>query len=230
MPQILLYLTLAFSATTTLMGLLLLLGVGRKPPQSPLAQAADAIAATVRTEADRSRTDSAEQARGIRQEVGVAIQRFQDSFTQRLEAGIEGVRQPVTEIGQKLDADIAKMGLEAGQGREALRATIETKLDAYGDRQMNAARDLRTELVDSFARTTATVSQTMKDLGTHQQERLEKVAAELAGMSERQGTAQEALRQAVESRLDAIRQENAAKLDEMRQTWTKSCRRLWTSA
>ncbi|MEI9990737.1 MAG: DNA recombination protein RmuC [Rhizomicrobium sp.] len=218
MPEILPYLTLGFSVVAALFALLVLLGFGRKPGGGEASNGAEALANTVRTEADRSRADGAEQARGIRQEVGEAIRRFQDSLAQRLDAGIEAVRMPVAEIGQKLDADIAKMGQDAAQGREVLRTTIEGKLDAFGDRQMNAARDLRTDLIDSFARTTAVLSTTTKDLGTQQQERLDKVAAELAGMSERQATAQEVLRTAVEGRLDAIRQENAAKLDEMRQT------------
>ena len=40
----------------------------------------------------------------------------------------------------------------------------------------------------------------------------------ISGLSEKLEKGQELLRAAVESRLDAIRQENATKLDEMRQT------------
>ncbi len=212
MADILPYLTLAFSALAALLALLALLGMGRKSTDR-----ADP-AETVRIEADRIRGDNAEQSRGLRQEIGASLERQQATLEQRLDSGVAGLRMPVEEIKQKLDADIAKMGVEAGQGRELLRATVEGKLDAFGDRQMNVARDLRTDLVDSFARTTATLAQTIKDLGTQQQERLEKVAAELKGMSDRQSTAQETLRLAVEGRLDALRTENAAKLDEMRQT------------
>ena len=212
MADIFPYLTLAFSAFAALLALLVLLGFGRK--QHTAADPAE----TVRTEADRIRSDGADQARGLRQEIGASIERQQASLEQRLDAGVVQLRAPVDEIKHKLDADIAKMGAEAGQSREVLRATIEGKLDSFGDRQANVARDLRTDLVDSFARTTATLSQTIKDQGTQQQERLDKVAAELKGMTERQASAQETLRLAVEGRLDALRTENAAKLDEMRQT------------
>jgi DNA recombination protein RmuC len=51
-----------------------------------------------------------------------------------------------------------------------------------------------------------------------QKERLENVTLAISGLSEKLEKGQETLRGAVESRLDAIRQENAAKLDEMRQT------------
>lgn len=216
MPQITAYITLALSGLAAILALLVLLGLGRKP--SPAGQAQDDASHTVRTEADRLRADSAEQMRGLRQEVGETIQRLQDSMTQRLDAGVAGMRASVEEIKQKLDSEIARMGVEAGHGREVLRVTIETKLDAFGDRQLQVARDLRTELIDSFARTTAVLSETTKSLGTQQQERLDKVAVELKGMSDRQLAAQETLRLAVEGRLDAIRVENATKLDEMRQT------------
>ncbi len=211
------YITLGLALVAAAAAILALFGAGRRTAAADPAAAAQS-AQIVRAEADRIRADGAEQARGLRQEIGDSIQRFQDSFAQQLTAGIGGVRAPVIEIGQKLDTDIAKMGVEAGHSRDVLRTLIENKLDAFGDRQSQSSRDLRTDLIDSFARTTAVLSQTTKDLGTQQQERLDKVAAELAGMSEQQAKAQEALRQAVEGRLDAIRTENAAKLDEMRQT------------
>jgi len=218
MAGILPYLTLALSALAALFTLFLLLGLGRKPSQTEVAAAADAISGTVRAEADRVRQDNAEQSRGVRQGLDDAVQRSQEMLLSRFDVAIESIRQPIAGIGQKLDTDIAKMGQEAQQGRDVLRTTIETKLDAYGDRQINAANDLRTNLVDSFARTTTTLSQTIRDLGTQQQERLDKVALELKGMADRQTVAQENLRLAVEGRLDAIRTENAAKLDEIRQT------------
>ncbi len=51
-----------------------------------------------------------------------------------------------------------------------------------------------------------------------QKERLENVTSAVSGLSEKLEKGQETLRGAVESRLDAIRQENAIKLDAMRQT------------
>ncbi len=217
MPEILSYLTLGFAVVAAVLALLAFLGTRRKA-DAGMAPALDVLGGTVRTEADRIRSDGAEQARVQRQDIGDAVQRLQTALEARIDAGVDGLRGPVNEIKQKLDADIAKMGLEASQSRDVLRTAIETKLDAFGDRQMTAARDLRTDLVDSFARTTAVLSATTKDLGTQQQERLDKVAVELAAMSQRQTVAQDALRQAVEGRLDQLREENSKKLDEMRQT------------
>jgi DNA recombination protein RmuC len=218
MLEIVSYLTLGLSALAAIFTLLLLLGIGRKLGVQSGPDESAKISDTVRTEADRVRQDAAEQSRSIRQNLDDAIARFQDSMLGRLDVATENIRQPISGIGQKLDADIAKMGEEASAGREALRTTIETKLDTYGDRQANAARELKAELTTSFASTTEALSGTLQLLGVQQKERLESVSIELKGMAERQNAAQEALRTAVESRLDAIRIENATKLDEMRQT------------
>jgi DNA recombination protein RmuC len=203
------YLTLGCSAIALLLALLVLLGFGRRPPANDpaLTRRFDELAATVRNEADRARNDTSEQTRGVRQEIG-----------QRLDVGIEAIRSLITDIGLKLNADIAYMERNAGESRELLRSTVENKLDGFGDRQANSARDLRTDLFESFTRTADVLSQTTKDLSAQQQERLEKVALELNGMADRQSAAQETLRLAVEGRLDAIRSENAVKLEEMRNT------------
>ncbi len=176
------------------------------------------FAPQLRDEADRIKADTAEQARGIRQEVGDNIRGFQDSFSQKLDTGIEALRAPVTAIGQKLDQDMAKMELEAAESREALRLAIEAKLDASGARTAAASRELREELTGNFKQTADLLASTLQQLGVHQRERLDKVATELAAMSAQQTIAQDALRQTVEGRLDALRTENSAKLDEMRKT------------
>lgn len=73
-------------------------------------------------------------------------------------------------------------------------------------------------MTGSFQTLGSTVSETLGQLGEHQKERLEGVTAALSTLTEKQERAQEALKVAVESRLDAIRNESAAKLDEMRKT------------
>jgi DNA recombination protein RmuC len=62
------------------------------------------------------------------------------------------------------------------------------------------------------------VSETISQFGEHQKERLEHVTAALSTLSEKHERAQDALRQTVEVRLDAIRSESATKLEEMRKT------------
>lgn len=150
----------------------------------------------VRAETDRIRQFTEDHARLSRKELADQIQVFQT----------------------KLDQDISRMGVEANQNREALRANIETKLDTAAAKQEIAAKNLREEMTGSFDRLGNRVSETLTQTGQQQKERLEGVTLALAGLTEKHERAQEALKQAVEARLDIIRVENSAKLDEMRKT------------
>lgn len=64
----------------------------------------------------------------------------------------------------------------------------------------------------------AHVAESLSETGQIQLERLENVTTALGVLTEKSEKAQESLRLTVEGRLDAIRQDNAVKLDEMRQT------------
>lgn len=160
--------TLGIAVVAAAAALLLLLRSGRKN------EGAENIAATVRTEADRIRSDAADQARGLRQEVGDAIRGFQTA--------------------------------------------TEAKLDATDQRSAASSRDLRDALTGSFKDTREQLTATLTGLGEHQKERLDGVVAELKALTDKHAQAQEMLRQTVETRLDLLRTENTAKLDEMRKT------------
>jgi DNA recombination protein RmuC len=110
------------------------------------------------------------------------------------------------------------MGTEAAKNRDALRQQIETKLDGAGDKQAEHSKSLREELNGSFKHLGDHIATTLTDLGHQQKERLETTTKALQTLTDKNDKSQEALKQAVEGRLDIIRQENAAKLDEMRQT------------
>lgn len=110
------------------------------------------------------------------------------------------------------------MGNEASTNREALRLTIETKLNESAAKQASSAKELREEMGSSFHRLGSNVSDTMNQLGEAQKERLENVTNALSALSDKYERAHEALKESVEGRLETIRAENAAKLDEMRQT------------
>jgi len=190
----------------------------RKIGRSGGARTVEKVAETVRLEADRIKSSSAEQARDFRIENSGLVRGLQDSLTQKVDSAIDAFRTSVTAVSQKLDVDIGRMGQEANQNRETLRHSIEVKLDAASERFSISARELREELIGNFEKTSGVLGSTLNDLGGHQLARLEKVETALSAMSDRQAAAQEALRLAVEGKLDAIRVESSAKLDEMRQT------------
>jgi DNA recombination protein RmuC len=180
--------------------------------------AADDTVDAIRTEADRIRTSADDQARGTRQELADAITRLQDGLTQRLDGGIEKIQAPITTIGKKLDDDMAHMAEDAGKNRDALRASIESKLDAANQQGQEAARALREELTGNFDKTSRLLAENMKGFGDNQHQRLAEMKQQIGEMGEKQATSGEALRQTVEGRLDVLRQENSSKLDEMRRT------------
>ena len=211
MAQMLAIAAAGFSLVAAVFAFLAFLRAGRAGEPAGLAD-------TIRTEADRTRAAADEQARGTRQELADAIRGLQDSVAQRLDGGIEKLQQPVAAIGKKLDEDMARMAEEAVRGRDTLRQTIEGKLDAAGQQGAEAARALREELTGNFDKSSRLLSETMKAFGDNQHQRLGDMKLQLADMSEKQALAGEALRGTVEGRLDKLREDNSAKLDEMRQT------------
>jgi DNA recombination protein RmuC len=189
----------------------------------------DQVSQLLRAQSDEIRNTSDGQARALREELGGTVVRLFSElgqglgnqvkeFGDRLDGGVTAIDKRAASIGTKLDHDIAEMGKEAGRNRDNLRQTIEAKLDDAATKQGTAAKELREEIVGIFHKLGAGVTDNINQLGDHQKQRLDQVSTALGSLSEKHEKAQDALKQTVESRLDAIRSENAAKLDEMRKT------------
>jgi len=113
---------------------------------------------------------------------------------------------------------MAQMRTEANTNRESLRTAIDQKLDQSIRQQAETSKTFRDELGGNFDRLGSRVANSLAESSQLQKERLESVTVAVTGLSERLEKGQEGLRVTVEGRLDAIRQDSAAKLDEMRQT------------
>lgn len=219
----------AICAAISALGVLRLLHVRSAPSMEDLGQ-------VVRSETDRSKQYEEDRGRALRQEMSDGLRGFQDSTitafrelgdglaggirasADRLDAGVKAIRDDASATGAKIEHDMTRMNEQAVEGREALRRAIEIKLDDAAMKHASAAKDLRDELNGGFERLGCTISDALMQAGVRQREGLDQVGAALGGFSEKQEKAQESLRQTVESRLDAIRIENAGKLDEMRRT------------
>ena len=182
------------------------------------------------------RSSVEDQAGRLRQELNQSLKGFQEltvaasgslrdgiegqvrGFGERLDAGIKLIDERAAGIAAKLNDDMGLMKSEANISRETLRALIEQKLDHSTRQQAEGSKALRDELGGNFQRLGTRVSDSLGESSRMQKERLENVTSAISGLSEKLEKGQESLRAAVESRLDAIRQENATKLDEMRQT------------
>ena len=190
----------------------------------------------LRSETDIVRAAVGDQARGLRQELGRTLTNFQEvtlkafgtlrdgidvqikTFGERLDAGVKATSESVTTISTKLTNDMEQMRGEANIGRETLRGLIEQKLEQNIGQQADSAKVLREELGGNFDRLGIRVAGSLAETGQIQLERLANVTTALGALSEKSEKAQESLRLTVEGRLDAIRQDNAVKLDEMRKT------------
>jgi DNA recombination protein RmuC len=128
------------------------------------------------------------------------------------------VRTEADRIRTSASDEAQRLRQEVGEVIRGFQGATEAKLDASDSRLAASARETREALTGSFRDTREGLTQTLTGLGEMQRERLDKLLTALEMLTGTQAQAQEALRLTVEGRLDALRVENSAKLDEMRQT------------
>jgi DNA recombination protein RmuC len=118
----------------------------------------------IRQEVDRLRSDSTEQARALRQEVGDNVRGFQGtvlqsftslgeqqteqmrSFGEEVKNGFARTEQRTSEIAQRVADELLKIAATGTSASDRLRIGVESKLDQFGERSANAARELRDEV------------------------------------------------------------------------------------
>ncbi|WP_407522729.1 DNA recombination protein RmuC [Methylobacterium oryzisoli] len=233
MVEVLLTVVAVFVAITMVLAALIFLRLSRIVGSEALSR--ETVAQLLRIETDLIKRAGEEQSRGLREELAGRIRDFRESttgtftvhfqgaetqmrtFGERLDAGIKIVEHRVHGIAEKLDADLGQMGASAERNRESLRILVENKLDAAATKQNDEAKSLRDELGQNFHRLGGNISNTLSEMSERQKERLDKTTAAIDSLREKNEQSGETLRAAVEGRLEALSQQNAAKLDEMRQ-------------
>jgi DNA anti-recombination protein RmuC len=145
------------------------------------------------------------------------IERTRESSA-RIDRFITQIDGRAETLAEKFNGDLVRLGADANQIRDTLRKLVEEKLADSVVKQAAMAREFREELNAGFQNLRRNVSATLEHSSEQQKERLDETKKALERSAEQQGKAQEALRLAVESRLDAIRLESSAKLEEMRST------------
>ena len=190
----------------------------------------------MRNESDRTRQAGDEQGRAARQELAEGLRAFQDAtlrvfrelrdfqacevraFGERLDAGIRVIDERVAGIGGRLAEDNVKRSQEAITQAQGIRDLLESRTDDSERKRAVTARELKEELHGTIQALGSTFLQTFAQFGDQQKERLETVTMAVASLSGKHTAGQEALRLAVEGRLDHIRIENAQQLEAMRRT------------
>lgn len=132
----------------------------------------------------------------------ISVEAKLDQFGEKSSSAAHSLRDEVT------------TGLKTLQ--EIVTLTLDTRLKELASSTTLQGQETRNNLNTGLTRVSGTVTDTLQQLGSQQKERLDVMSQTLAALTERQAQAYETLRQTVEGRLDAIRAENMAKMDEMR--------------
>jgi DNA recombination protein RmuC len=169
---------------------------------------------TFATRLNEAKAESAADARNVREEIQSILQQVGEAVSNR-------IGELVTLQTEKLDAvttQIAALTEGNEHRQEVLRTNVETKLGELKADAGVSGKALREEITNNLQNLGGTLAQTIEQISQSQKERLDRVSAGVAELTQRSGEQQDALRKTVEERLDAIRKENTEKLDQMRQT------------
>lgn len=151
----------------------------------------------------RSRDETGAQARDLRDEVQAVLRT----------------------LGDGLGRSIGQLGIGQGEKIEATAAAVRTLADANERRLLamrkdadDGAKALRDEVARQLVALSEGLARSLEAGGAAQKERLDGVVTTLEKLTTTSQDAHEALRRTVEGRLETMRGDNAAKLEEMRRT------------
>ena len=160
-----------------------------------------------RDEHDRFRTALSDQFRAAREEL-----------TGRLDAGIGKVEGQARTTHEKLDTELREMAKQASANRDQLRSAIEEQLSKAAIAQNETAKEMHGVLLEGITKQGKAATDLLTEIGKQQKERLDTVSSALTDLTKLQGDKLDAVRKAVEERLETLRTENSAKLEQMRLT------------
>ncbi|WP_368744574.1 DNA recombination protein RmuC [Desertibaculum subflavum] len=196
----------------------------------------DALRQAIDTRLDEAASKQAAAAKDLREEVSGSVQRLSDAllkaageqrtlqteqfetFAGRLGESLVTIEARSKEISDALQKNLADFGTAAEQRHEAMQRTLASRLGEMLEANAKSAEALRVELTASLQLLGTNMTAALHQIGAQQKERLDIVGQELRTLTEKHEKGQEALRLTVEGRLDTLRNENSAKLDEMRRT------------
>lgn len=189
----------------------------------------ESLQQTIEARLDDSGQKAITAARELREEVSHSVRTLQESLmtflgeqraseVEQFERFAKRLTDSLVSIDGLLHRGLVDMA-ETGDARhQAMLLTLDTRTTELTNASSETARTLRGDLTTSFKDLASGLNVTFTQLGAHQKERLENLTEALSVLTESHTKDQEALRNAVEGRLDAIRTESAAKLEQMRQT------------
>jgi DNA recombination protein RmuC len=160
------------------------------------------------------KTASSENDKALREEVVAGLR----TLGEALAANVARIGETQRERLEAVAKEIATLTERHQTEQEALRRAVEENLGAIRTDAATSAKALREEVATTLKQNGDTLTNSIAAIAATQKERLERVTAELAVSTQKLEAAQEALKKAVEQRLDQLRGDNEVKLEQMRQT------------
>jgi DNA recombination protein RmuC len=197
----------------------------------------------IKEEFARNRQESAEQSRGLREEVQNSLKNSTDSLVQSLDRISLAQQQRLEDFAKQLNA--LKQGADASatQLRQELTNTLNllkesqekrltengvqlqkqfesfgTRLSEFDKTSQESAKSGRTELSNTLKDFKDSLQRQMNETTGLQRQQLESFAAQITRLTESNEKKSDELRTAVDGKLKELQTDNAAKLEEMRKT------------
>lgn len=148
----------------------------------------------------------------------MSLQRLEQSVRQEAIQSRNELGSATREQRQELAQSLKYFGDTVSTQLLALSKTSGEKLDNVRLESAGAARQLREEVILTLKSLSDSTSQTMNELGNLQKSRLADMSDALTKLAESNEKKMEAVKSAVEGRLQAIQTDNAWQLEQMRQT------------
>ncbi len=173
--------------------------------------------------------DSANMQRGQFETFSGQLSSFTQASGERLDSlradSATGARQLREEVVRTLNnisetmANTIKAQLDSFSGRiEALTKTSGEKLDGIRTESATGAKQLREEVIAALKGITDTTTKTMGELANLQKTQLEAMSSAIGKLADSNKKELGEIRTTVESKLDAIKNDNTKQLEQMRQT------------
>jgi DNA recombination protein RmuC len=197
----------------------------------------------VKEEIARNRQESAEQARGLREEVHVSLKNSTDALVQGVDRISAAQQQRLEDFANQLIALTKATDTSASQLRlevaNALNATKESqekrlsenavqlqqqfesfgrRLSEFGQANQDGITQTRLELATVLKDFKDSIQKQMNDMALLQKLQLDSFASQLVNLTEKNEKKSDELRVAVEGKLTQLQSDNATKLEEMRRT------------
>ncbi len=198
---------------------------------------------SVKEEIGRNRQESAEEARGLREEVQGSLKNSTDSLVQsvdRISAAqqqrLEDFAQQLTLLKQANETSAAQLRVELTNALNRFKESQEKRLadnatqlqqhfesfgrrlSEFGQAGQESAQQARTELSTVLKDFKDSLQKQMNDMAGLQKQQLDSFASQLTRLTESNEKKSDELRAAVDGKLKELQADNATHLEEMRRT------------